>query len=271
MATAGATETKGRHVDSNMFDTLVRQAVSGRSRRGLVRGGMAALAASILGKPEQSSANGRQEKPIGRKRRLICFRGETLVVRRRARFFRQGATKGPCPDAPAETCPANLPITCGDGCCPNEFPKCCAARLGQNPGSVGRATVPSTCNPQDFNCCPVEQGGGSCGGSSPQCCPPSKSQPFGVCVPTDFTCCPVALGGGACFPEAPVCCPGDSLQGGTLKFCCRPGETCCDATGACPEGFFCSGGPGGCCQPPVEALAASARQSSSPRFHMPAQ
>ena len=130
-------------MESERFDRLVQRAHEAASRRGVVRAGVGALAASAfvtLGLMEGAEA--RRQKKKGRKRRLICFQGETLVVRRRKRFLKQGATKGACPE---DVCPADAPIACGDGCCPSNFSQCCDGVQGSTaaPGcSQQRADLP---------------------------------------------------------------------------------------------------------------------------------
>lgn len=157
-------------------------------------------------------------------------------------------------------CPSNRPIKCGNGCCPSNFSKCC---------DNAAAPVNSfTCNPSDFTCCPIEEGGGSCDPERPQCCPATDQDPFGSCAAADDTCCPSEQGGGSCSADEPICC-------GQIE-CCEEGQSCCGPDGECPPGTVCeSGEEGGCCIPedlPISARRkASSRRVHHARFHKKAK
>ena len=96
-------------MESERFDRLARGAASA-SRRGLLHAGVGALAAAGLATlglgAEESEARRRRRK------RFVCFEGQTLKVRNRKRFLRRGATKGPCTPVP-ETCSSTRPVVCG--------------------------------------------------------------------------------------------------------------------------------------------------------------
>jgi hypothetical protein len=230
-------------VESERFDDLVRGAFEHASRRRVVRVGIGALAASGLTTLGLTSGD-MEAKKKGKKKKK---------------------KKG----TPPTTCPANLPVTCGTGCCPNEYSLCCVGNLGSQGGGGLQAVAleaagDSTCNPPSFTCCPVEQGGGSCGGNFPKCCPATTQRPFGLCTESDATCCPSTAGGSACPAERPKCCPG-GYQGQNINQyseCCLASEACCQATTDCQgAGEVCSGN---CCRVPP-AREPSTRSASVPR------
>ncbi len=274
-------------MESEQFDRLARGAASA-SRRGLLHAGAGALAAAGLASlgygPEASEARRRR-----RKKRLVCFEGQTLQVHNRKRFLRRGGTKGACAPVP-ETCPSTRPVTCGNGCCPAEYSLCCEETTS--------ATDTHSCNPPDATCCPASQGGGSCPteffgiGLFPDatvCCPATKQTPRGWCAEAGGDCCTTEEGGFACPPGATCCplptddsCGCDDLPGPWCAFA-EDGEICCTAeegggscwtdlpvccpdnenypATCCPEGSTCcstdddcGGDPGscigGCCDAP---------------------
>lgn len=291
-------------MESKRFDQLVQAASS--SRRGALRIGVGALAATALA-ALGLSADDTEARSRRKRKRLVCFEGQTLQVRNRNRFLRRGATKGAC------TCAADRPVVCGNGCCPTEYSLCCETTTS--------ATDTHSCNPPDATCCPVNQGGGSCPtvifGIDPMpmatvCCPATEQTPRGWCAeeggdcctteeggfscPRGGTCCPLPTngscgcedlgpwcafaeegelccsvegGGGSCTTDFPVCCPENENY---LATCCPEGSTCCSTDADC------GGDPGscngGCCdaaglqKPEFPARAARSRRSGVERFHM---
>jgi hypothetical protein len=230
-------------VESERFDNLVRGAFEHASRRRVVRVGIGALAASVL-------------------TTLGLTLGDV-----KARKKKKKKKKG----VPPATCPADLPVSCGTGCCPNAYPKCCLANFGANGGLIVDSTPgDSTCNPSSFNCCSAAQGGGSCGGQFPQCCPATTQRPFGSCAEATATCCPSTAGGGACEADFPKCCPGgDADELNFFSRCCRATEACCVVTADCPAGQTCSGN---CCRvPPALLREARSGDAAVPRAGIPAR
>lgn len=272
-------------MESEQFDRLVRGA-AGASRRGVLRAGIGAVAATALVAigvgPTGTDARRRRRK------RLVCLNGQTLQVGNRKRFLRRGATKGACeppsPPPPPATCPANRPVTCGDGCCPTEYSLCCEETTS--------STDTHSCNPPASNCCPASQGGGSCPAeffgiglfpTATVCCPATEQTPRGWCGEEGGDCCTTEEGGFSC-PPGGECCPipiggscGCEDFGPWCAFA-EAGEICCTAAGGggscfvdvpvccpendnfpatcCPEGSTCcsadedcGGGScnGGCC------------------------
>lgn len=165
-------------------------------------------------------------------------------------------------------CRGDRPVKCGNGCCPSAFSQCCED-----------ATAPTnfyTCNPADFTCCVVDDGGGSCSPFAPQCCPPTILDPFGTCALATDICCTSEQGSLFCPEDLPVCClvdPEDPLSGN----CCAEGETCClededcEGTDVCAD-FF-------CCVPEVTVTSGLAgrqrkrqtRRSGAERFYRKAK
>ncbi len=236
-------------MESDKFDNLVRGAFDGGSRRSVVRVGIGALAASALV--------------------TLGLRAEDADAKKK-----KGKKKKKKKGVPPATCPANLPVTCGTGCCPTAFSKCCVGNFGEQGFGGGLVTVlraagDSTCNPPSFNCCPVEQGGGSCGGNFPKCCPATTQEPFGLCTESNATCCPSSAGGGACPADHPKCCPSgfNGQEVNQFSRCCLTSEACCQVDTDCPPGQECDGN---CCQEAVPR-APSARSASVPRSGIPAR
>jgi hypothetical protein len=234
-------------VESEKFDRLVRGAFAGASRRGVVRVGVGALAASALATLGLTSDDaGAKKKKKKKKTICVCTSSDASTCTTQTLKKNQAnstLSSNPCAYSGAcvagqSGCPAqctgDTPVTCGEGCCPSNFSKCCSAFLDS---SAPAGTL--TCNPNDFNCCLASQGGGSCGGDHPVCCGPTQQNPFGTCTPTGGTCCTTEQGGGECHPEFPVCClidPADLDSGN----CCPAGSSCCQ------DDADCGGAPGSC-------------------------
>ena len=286
-------------MESERFDQLVRETYDSASRRGVMRVGIGALAASALVTLglRAEKAEAKQGK---KKKKTVCHNGQTIRVKNRKKHLRHGDTKGPC------TCPAGRPVTCGTGCCPAEYSLCCE--------TVDDPILTHECAPASFTCCPVNQGGGACGGLEPVCCPPTAQTPEGWCAevgadcctteeggyscPPGETCCPLpngaelgwgpwcanpnagefccpaAQGGGVCTDDAPVCCPG--TQSDPTQYCCMEGSSCCDTDADCDGGAgVCDNG---CClllglsstgnAGRTRANRSRGQRSGSERFHM---
>ncbi len=233
-------------MESHQFDGLVRRAFADSSRRGAIRVGIGALAASALAAMGLEAEAKKKKKKKKKKK------------------------------TPVAVCPADLPITCGDGCCPSAYPLCCLANFGFGGGAfINSVPGESTCNPASFTCCPADQGGGSCGGERPKCCPATAQAPFGICARADDVCCTTEQGGFSCPADQPVCClenPNDIFDG---RNCCPAGSSCCQVAADCPGGV----GPcvNGCCPAaaPREAGASRysgrVRQGGAERLHIPAR
>jgi hypothetical protein len=178
----------GENMESERFDELIRGAFAGATRRGVVRVGAGALAASAvatLGRgPSEVDAKKKKKKRKKKKR-----------------------------------CSGNRPVKCGNGCCPSNFSQCCE--------NASEPVNPFTCNPSDFTCCSLEDGGGSCPSFASQCCPPTILDPFGTCALETDVCCTSVQGGGFCEADFPVCCPFDPEDPSFGSYCCGEGETCC--------------------------------------------
>lgn len=236
-------------MDSDTFDDLVRGAFASSSRRGALRVGVGGLAASMLTAIGLStdSAEAKKKKKKKKKKKPVVA-----------------------------TCPPDLPLVCGDGCCPSAYPLCCLASFGfGGGGAVVAVSTPdeSTCNPASFTCCPADQGGDACGGRFPKCCPATAQAPFGTCTLSDAVCCTTEQGGFSCPADEPVCClnePGNIFGG---RNCCPTGSTCCQADADCPGGGAGSCVDGCCAVGPREAGRNSGRgrQVGVERLHMPAR
>ena len=263
-------------MESERFDALARRAsdeAPDASRRSIVLGGVTALAASALAVVGRGDAADAKKKKGPNKKRnsgnsnkrkrqmAICYRGETQVVRR-GQFqdgWFEGATQGAC------VCGGTSPISCGTGCCPNEFPQCCpptAEQTGEGGKTSGNDV--SVCAPNTSRCCTVANGGGACDSPTPQCCPPTNGAPRGACAPVDATCCTNAQGGGVCFAPFTQCCP-PSPANFPFGNCCRPGQQCCTgpvgSPSNCPAGLVCN--INGCCTAGV--LITSGEEDGAPR------
>jgi hypothetical protein len=257
-------------MESEKFDALARRVIGDGSRRGILRGGIGALAASalaVVGLGDDAEGKKKKKKGPNKKRNsgnsnkrkrqpAICYRGETITTTR-GKFqdgWYEGATQGAC------ICPADRPITCGLGCCPNNFPQCCATPAAF--GSPGEATG-STCAPNTSRCCTVANGGGACDSPTPQCCPPTNQQPRGSCAAVDATCCNSAQGGGSCPAPFSQCCP--VTPNFPIGSCCRPGQQCCTGPAGvqsnCPAGLVCN--VNGCCTAGV--LITGGEEDGAPR------
>ena len=250
-------------MESNKFDALARRVVGDdSSRRGVLRSGLSALGATALAvvglraddtaaKKKNNNNNNNQQQRRRRRRRAtvaICVNGQTQSTTRgafNAGAF-PGATLGPC------VCAAPNPITCGTGCCSNEFPQCCpgSQALGGPGGEQG-----TTCAPNTSRCCPANQGGGACDSPTPQCCPPTNQNPRGSCAPVDANCCTNATGGGFCSAPFNQCCPVNPATGNFA--CCRPSQRCgvgaIGTQGNCPPGLVINNF--GCCSSAVNVQA----------------
>jgi hypothetical protein len=199
---------KGEIVESERFDELIRGAFSGATRRGVVRVAAGALAASALATFGRSLSEVDAKKKKKRKKKKRCS--------------------------------GNRPVKCGNGCCPNNFSQCCE--------NASEPVNPFTCNPTDFTCCSLEDGGGSCPPFSPQCCPPTILDPFGTCALETDVCCTSETGSTFCPEDLPVCClidPEDPFSGN----CCAEGETCCLDDEDCEGTDICA--DFNCCVPEV--------------------
>ena len=219
-------------MESNKFDALARRAVGDdSSRRGVLRAGIGALAASALAvvglsavddaaakKNNNNGKNHQRDKATRRRHAttVICYLGQTMEVKKKnlnQKF--PGFTQGAC------ICQEPTPLTCGIGCCATAFPLCCpSGSFGSEPGQSSG----STCAPTNARCCPPNQGGGACAGELPQCCPLTNQDPRGSCAPVDANCCNSAAGGGFCQQPFNQCCPvTPQFPGGA---CCRPSQRC---------------------------------------------
>ena len=127
---------------------------------------------------------------------LLGLEGDTDAKKKKKKKKNKKKNNQP---SPPKTCPADRPVTCGDGCCPSDLALCCDS-----------AVTPSgkSCNPSGsgFQCCGAELGGDACGGLPPKCCPPQLGSVGPSCVLADATCCSVSQGGGACSVDTPKCC-----------------------------------------------------------------
>jgi hypothetical protein len=226
-------------MESNKFDALARRAVGeDSSRRGVLRAGIGALAASAMAVVGLSAAddaaadkkkNGKNHQRDAATRRrhrttVICYLGETLEVKKdKVNQKFPGHQPGAC------ICQAPTPVSCGLGCCAADFPLCCPnPSFGSSPGQ----TAGSTCAPITSRCCPPNQGGGACDSPTPQCCPPTNQQPRGFCAPVDAVCCPSNLGGSFCPAPFTKCCPPLTAARGGFAPCCRQEQRCCNNPGA---------------------------------------
>ena len=213
-------------MDLDVFDDVARQAADGSSRRSLVRAGLGALGLTGLGlltTPDDAAA----KKKKGKKKKR---------------------------------CKGERPVTCGQGCCPSQYPNCCESASDPN------AATRNSCNPASYTCCSISLGGGSCPPNT-KCCGPTAAEfnEFGSCAPTSAVCCPADTKTDWCTTEFPVCCIDD---------CCLSGEVCADAEGNCPAGT--SQTSPGCCEldaaPRSASRAARAdRSGGAQRFRMKAR
>jgi hypothetical protein len=182
-------------MESQQFDTLDRHVVRASSRRGMVQVGVSVLAAIALAafggnQDDVSLAKGRHHKHHHKHKKN------------------------------KKRCPSSLPVTCGVGCCPSEFPLCCQNATQPNPD------LAFDCAPSSASCCPVSQGGGYCSGIESKCCAPTTQEPFGNCTEPAGTCCSSALGGFTCPASEPVCCPPNPSSDPFSSYCCPAGQTC---------------------------------------------
>ena len=263
-------------MESSKFDNLVRGAANGASRRGVVRVGIGALAASALatmGLRSEDAGAKKKKKPV-----CNCTSSDpaTCTTQKLGKGARNNllnsnpcAYNGSCTagvsGCPA-TCTGDRPVTCGDGCCPADFSKCCT--------DVENPVFTNTCNPTSYTCCPANAGGGSCPPDEPKCCPVTQQGPFGNCVEATDVCCTTATGGGACSAAFPVCClidPTDPDSGN----CCPTGSKCCQVDDDCDGTDVC--GSDDCCEAaaaPRSAERSGGRRSQrrgSKRFQMAAR
>src|SRR5262249_50752011 len=156
------------------------------SRRGILRGGIGALAVSALTTLGLNATSEVQAKHKGPKHKKGHKKGKPkpqgcLTVGGRA------------------TCPGNL-VCChpqfstGGGCAPSNAPVCCVAS--------------GFAHPLGATCCsdPSSGSGGVCESPDhPHCC----AAPLSGCCQAGFpVCCPdPILGGGYCCPAGATCCP----------------------------------------------------------------
>ena len=141
-------------------------------------------------------------------------------------------------------CKGDRPVKCGKGCCPEAYSQCC--------DDAFQASNSFTCNPPDFTCCPLDQGGGSCPSDEPQCCPATTQDPYGSCAEADATCCTSEEGGGSC-PADTVCCSNLFLS------CCPGAADCCEIDDDCDVDAECIDG---CCEALVARSAARSGRST---------
>lgn len=281
-------------MESERFDALIRHLGDEGSRRGVLRAGVGVLVATALGPLGLSASDDAEAK-----KRRARQRAEKQRARKRKSRQEKKAKQGPPgppgppggqgpsgppgppgPPQPPVTCTANRPVTCGDGCCPNNFSVCCDTNWSTSPSGKG-------CNPNGYTCCDLAtQGGDSCGGDYPKCCPVTDQSPFTNCAPATAVCCDSDHGGYWC-PTNSDCCPpakgytyGDCAYAAFGEHCCGPNsgglcdvdEDCCptaltndDNFGCCPTGAGCCnvaadcGGGScqyGCCVPAPQACPA---------------
>jgi hypothetical protein len=140
-------------MDGERFDAVLRRAVGDGSRRGILRIGIGALAASALGLGGLSAIEDAIAKNKHKKKKK----------------------KKP------QQCTADRPVICGDGCCGGSFPQCCDDPV---------ETSGKLCAPSNATCCPVSQGGSWCGAGF-TCCPITSDFPAGHCCPTGHQCCSI--------------------------------------------------------------------------------
>jgi hypothetical protein len=212
----------GENMESERFDELIRGAFAGATRRGVVRVGAGALAASALATFGRGSSEVDARKKKKRKKKKRCS--------------------------------GNRPVKCGNGCCPSNFSQCCE--------NASEPVNPFTCNPSDFTCCSLEDGGGSCPPFSPQCCPPTIIDPFGTCALETDVCCTSETGSTFCPEDLPVCClidPEDPFSGN----CCAEGETCCLDDEDCEGTDICA--DFNCCVQEVLVTSGAAERQSKHR------
>lgn len=221
-------------VESKRFDNLIRECVTGSSRRGIVRG----LAITIVG----ASALGVLDSPETEARH-----------HRHRRRHRRKRHRSPSPSPPPPTCPRSRPVACDSGrCCPADRAQCCPPTTQQPTGN---------CVENGGTCCPSELGGGTCPSLLPQCCPPSPRNPRGLCVTASDHCCPVDQGGGYCSEPFPQCCPPTPRhqRGG----CCGATETCCATDADCTIAPNTVCNVAGCCAPPASSTNLNGSTSES--------
>jgi hypothetical protein len=265
-------------MESDTFDNLVRGAFKGASRRGVVRVGVGALAASALAsmglrsndaeakKKKKPVCNCTSSDPATCSTQKLSKKAKKNLLSSNPCAYSGSCTAGVsgCPS----TCTGATPVTCGEGCCPATFSKCCVANVSDYPPGT------QTCNPTSFTCCPAELGGGSCGGGAPTCCPPTRNSAFGNCADADEKCCTAAQGGGTCDADE-TCCPPNLSNPQDSGSCCAAGQQCCITGGAaCPAGQVCDGdlNDSGCCVPdPPRTTGRNRRRSGTERFHMVAR
>lgn len=268
-------------MESRKFDDLARGTVTDSSRRGVLRVGFGALAASALATlgPRADDADAKKKK---KKKKTICNctssdpltcstqktkKNKANDILNSNPCAYSGSCQAGLSGCPAQ-CAADRPVVCGEGCCPAEFSKCC--------DDVENPLFTKTCNPTSFTCCPASAGGGSCDPEFPQCCPLTTQDPeFGHCTEATSICCTSETGGNSCLADFPVCClidPAD-LESGN---CCPVGSSCCTVDADCPGGGLgaCDLMSNCCNVGPREARAASRggnRRGGKDRFHMVAK
>ena len=131
-------------------------------------------------------------------------------------------------------CKGKRPVKCGRrGCCPEAYSQCCDDAFYAKNGH--------SCNPTDYTCCPLDQGGGSCSPDAPQCCPATTQSPYGSCTEADAICCTSDEGGFACSAGT-ICCPVTDIN--PSGACCPDAADCCDVDEDCVAPVLCIEG---CC------------------------
>ncbi len=254
-------------MDGKTFDAITRRALAELPRRGMLRAGLAVLAAAGL------SALGLDVVPVAgvatkkRRRRQREDRRKKTQRKKRRRQWRAlnpppplpppptFPPPPPLPPPPSGVCPGQVecpPFGCCDQCCE---PITGTPDLGKCAGRVG-----------EDKCCSVADGGGYCDVED-LCCPPGvpgSPAPRGSCAPADATCCRV-LGqdnGGWRNEDFPTCCAPDrgsyNCPAG-FPVCCGPN----DRADCCPSGNFCCAATdrGDCC--PTDRVCCGATFSAN--------
>jgi hypothetical protein len=102
-------------VEAERFDTLVRSLTAGLSRRGLLRIGVASLAASAVTARVLGMALEVDAKKKKKKKKKKCQAGSVFC---KGNFC--------C----ASTSPVCCPLSLGGGCCSSSAPNCCQTPTG---------------------------------------------------------------------------------------------------------------------------------------------
>jgi hypothetical protein len=214
-------------VESEKFDALIRQTYAAATRRGVVRVGLGALAASALGTlGPVLDADAKKKKKHKKKR---C-KGERPVK----------CGNGCCPSVFSQCCedatePTNFftcnpadftccPVEDGGGSCPSFLPQCCPPTIFDPFG---------TCALETDVCCTSDTGSGTCPQEFPVCCLIDPEDPeSGNCCGAGQTCCQIdddcqgtdVCDSNCCVPEVAVTAAGmsrsakGSRKGGVERF-----------------------------------------------------